>query len=532
MRKRLLCALAFCAVAALAAAALLRGWPPSARDLAQATPLHRPPHIRPDYAGCVVPPNIAPLNFLVEEPGAEYHVRISSKRGESIEISSGTPSIVIPLRPWKELLAANRGEELRVDVYVMPQGGRWQKFESVSNTIAKEEIDGYLVYRLIHPLYVNFVNMSLCQRNLENYDESVLLDNYDFGRAHCMNCHTFLNNQSGRMLLQVRGPNGGMLMERGGELTKVDARTKLTPAAIGFASWHPSGRVIAYSMNKVRQVFHSARTEVRDGVDADSHLALFWVDSNTVTSTPKIAQPDQLETWPTWSPDGRYLYFCRAPRPWAEVKDLSPQNYDKVKYDLARIRFDMDTGAWGEVETVLSAKDTGLSITLPRFSPDGRFLVFCMSDYSTFPTFQPGSDLYLMDVRSGRYGRMECNSDQAESWHCWSSNSRWLVFSSKRGTGILNRPYFSYVDGAGKAHKPFVLPQKDPAFYDSFLKLYQLPELITGPVPVSEQQFARAVSSLKAVKSESSAASGPPLAAPNTASSPWSPADQQEQNSH
>ena len=124
---------------------------------------------------------------------------------------------------------------------------------------------------------------------------------------------------------------------------------------------------------------------------------------------------------------------ARAPKSWAASEKIPPANYEKIKYDLMRMGFDVETGAWGEAETVLSSKDTGLSITLPRFSPDGRFLVFCMSDYSTFPTFQPSSDLYLMDLKTGRYGRMECNSDQAESWHCWSSNSRWLVFSSKRG---------------------------------------------------------------------------------------------------
>jgi len=137
-----------------------------------------------------------------------------------------------------------------------------------------------------------------------------------------------------------------------------------------------------------------------------------------------------------------------------------------------------------------------------------------------------------MDLKSGRYGRMECNSDQAETWHCWSSNSRWLVFSSKRGNGLLNRAYFSYIDDHGKAHKPFVLPQKDPAFYDSCIHLYQLPELISGPVPVSEQQFARAVSSPGAVKSESAAASATLPVIPDAPSSPWTPAEQQSQISH
>jgi hypothetical protein len=512
MRKRLLYALAFCAVAALTAGAVLSGRAPGARDVADATPVNRPPHIRPDYAGCVIPPNIAPLNFLVEEPGAEYYVRISSKRGEDIEISGPAPGIVIPLKPWKKLLAANRGEELHFDVCAMPRGGRWQRFESVSNTIAREEIDGYLVYRLIPPLYNNYSEMSICQRNLQDYDESVLLDNTDFGASHCMNCHTFLNNKGDNMLLQVRGPNQGMLLERNGALTKVDTRTKSKASPAGFASWHPSGRVIAFSVNKVRQFFHNARTEVRDCIDMNSSLELYWVDTNTMTSIPKLAQPNQLDTWPAWSADGRYLYFCRAPKSWTDTEKVPPVNYEKVKYDLLRIGFDVETGVWGDVETVLSSRDTGLSITQPRFSPDGRFLVFCMADYSTYAIWHASSDLYLTDLKTGRYGRMECNSDEAESWHCWSSNSRWLVFSSKRGNGLLSRPYFSYIDDAGKAHKPFVLPQEDPAFYDSFVKLYNLPELVTGPVRPGEQEFARAVLGPGALTSQLAVTSATPKA--------------------
>jgi hypothetical protein len=86
----------------------------------------------------------------------------------------------------------------------------------------------------------------------------------------------------------------------------------------------------------------------------------------------------------------------------------------------------------------------------------------------------------------------------------------------------MGRPYFSYIDDGGKAHKPFVLPQKDPAFYDSFLKLYNLPELVSSPVRVSEQEFVRAVSApaVVAVKSGLSAASATQPLVPDTASSP------------
>ncbi|MBM3837502.1 MAG: hypothetical protein FJ398_05995 [Verrucomicrobia bacterium] len=98
-----------------------------------------------------------------------------------------------------------------------------------------------------------------------------------------------------------------------------------------------------------------------------------------------------------------------------------------------------------------------------------------------------------MGLASRKYRRLDINSDQADSWHSWSSNSRWIVFSSKRRDGLFARPYFSYVDERGTFHKPFLLPQKDPAFYDSFIKTFNLPEFIRAPIRVTPAELARAI---------------------------------------
>jgi len=271
------------------------------------------------------------------------------------------------------------------------------------------------------------------------------------------------------------------------------------------------GRGIFRKVNMVQQFFHSARTEVRDVIDLDSLLAYYLVDSQTIKTSPQISKKDRLETYPTWSPDGRYLYFCSAPLSWSE-RNVIPDYFDEIKYDLVRISYDIDRDQWGELETVLSAKDTGLSILLPRISPDGRWLLFCMCNYGCFPVYQQSSDLYLIDleavqhqlavspgsISAGQISRYEyrwlqINSNKSESWHSFSSNGRWIAFSSKRQNGVFTRTYISYVDQQGKAYKPLLLPQKDPNYYESCLWTYSVPELVQEPVRVTKETLGRVV---------------------------------------
>lgn len=485
----LLCALGALLVAAVLARALLLG---RRETIDEYTTEKRAARISPDYADVVMPPNIAPLNFVVKEPGAGYCVRISAARGKTIEVFSRSGKIVIPPGPWRALLEANRGGRLAFDVYVKTAAGKWRRFAPLTGGIANEDINPYLVYRKMPVYNLVWRDMGIYQRNLETYSESVILRNRSFGHG-CVNCHTFLGNLPDRMVMNVRGPEsgappGGMVIAKGNAVRSVvDTKTPFNAIPAIYLAWHPSGKVISFSTNKVLQCFHTVGDN-RSVVDRFSDVALYLLDSNTVTTIPELSRLDRLETYPTWSPDGRHMYFCSAPK-------LPIAEYENIRYDLMRIPYDVNSGAWGKLETVLPAGKAGLSVALPRFSPDGKFLLFCMSEYGNFPAFSASSDLYMMDVKTGRYERLEINSDKADAYHSWSSNSRWIVFSSKRRDGLFARPYLSYIDGKGKAHKPVLLPQKDPAFYDSFVRVYNVPELIREPVGLTRRELARALHS-------------------------------------
>jgi hypothetical protein len=210
---------------------------------------------------------------------------------------------------------------------------------------------------------------------------------------------------------------------------------------------------------------------------------------------------------------------------WSDRNTVPPERYDEVRYDLLRISYDIDSDQWGQLETVLSAQDTGLSILEPRISPDGRWLIFCMCDYGSFPVYHQSSDLYIMDLKAAtqtgeyKYRRLDINSDQSETWHSWSSNSRWIAFSSKKGNYVFTRTYLSYVDEDGKVYKPVLLPQKDPFFYDSCLKTFSVPELVTGPVQATGEKLARAIRSARKIEVDMPITMATPKA--GVAPQPW-----------
>lgn len=454
-------------------------------DMGTYTQLPYEPNITPDYTGLVVPPNIAPLNFQIREPGTAYRARIHASQGSAIEIFSKTGQIRIPRRKWRSLLAANQGHEVYLDIYVQGEDQAWQQFQRISNTVAPEAIDSTLVYRFMKPIYKWWKDISVYQRDLSSHSRSLILHNRALGGG-CINCHSFVGNAPDTMTIDLRSAQYGShtLLAKHGTARRIGAKW-------GYTAWHPSGKLAVYSMNKVRQFFHVGGMEVRDVVDLDSALACYHMDNEKVVCPEELARKDRLETYPTWSGDGRHLYYCSAPVLWQDRNTIPPENFDKLKYDLRRIAYDVQTGQWGSSETVLAAADTGLSILLPRVSPDGRFLLFCMCQYGCFPIYQPSSDLYIMDLSTRQYHKLAVNSQYAESWHSWSSNSRWIAFSSKRQGGLLTRTYLSYVDQTGKAHKAFVLPQADPSYYDSLLETYSVPELVTGRIKVSKSLLAR-----------------------------------------
>lgn len=438
--------------------------------------------IYPQYEGTYIPPNIAPLNFQIREPGDKFIVRFVAGK-DSFETATNK-NLNISAKKWKRLLQDNAGGELLVKIFAGQDEG-WQKFNDIVFNIAPEPIDPYVAYRLIEPGYESWGKMGLYQRCVENFEETPILIN-SLTDNNCMNCHTFRNNDPNDLVFHLRGTNAGTIVARGEDVKKVNTKAPWMIAAGVYPRWHPAGRYIAFSTNNTSQGFLTAHTNKIEVFDMASDIVLYDTRDNRIFTSNLIHDPGSFETFPEWSPDGKYLYFCSA-----AAMDM-PQNYQSLKYDLLRIGFNPENGTFtNKIDTLVSSRHTGKSVSMGRISPDGRYLIFCQADYGTFPIWHRENDLYLLDLETGKVSNMqEVNSSESDSYHSWSSNGRWLVFSSRRMDGSYTRLYISYFDKEGKGHAAFVLPQKSPEYYDYLLKSYNVPECIKGKVEISPYEFS------------------------------------------
>ena len=468
-------------------------WPPYASQGKGEAPLV------PDLQNVTIPPNIAPLNLKIVHRAQRYRVVLASRRSSPLVIESAASSIYFPDKKWRAILADNAGGDLVVTVSIQEKGNDYRHYAPCTTHVAREPIDPYIAYRIIKPIFNWWKDVGIYVRDLQTFDQREIIDGRRFENG-CVNCHSFLNNDPGCFTISARSRKFGNTSIFITNNKAFKQNTKL-----GYSSWHPSGKIISFSSMQVNQFFHTTRNEIRDVVDMYSSLAYYDIDKHVVRKIDNLLNSHELQTYPAWAPDGKTMYFCAAPVLWDNCDTIPPRNFAKVKYSLQKIGYDIASYTWGKPCMVLSADSINRSIVMPRVSPDGKFLLFCICDYGVFPAFQKSSDLYCMDLSTGEYWRLDCSSNESESWHTWSSNSRWIAFSSKRTDGVFTRIYLCHIDSSGKTGKPFVLPQQDPVFYDSFMKTFSVPEFLIGPPRVHPHEIGRAVRSTPMVDTRTSA---------------------------
>ena len=437
----------------------------------------------PDYDGVTVPVNIAPLNLSLLEPG-EYHLTVTGVTN-SINIRAKGSAFDIPLKAWKKLLISSTDKEISMRVARKTPKG-WIAYRDIRVKVSSETIDPYLAYRKIPP-YEQWNRMGLYQRHLESFEETPIFENKmtDYG---CVNCHTFNQRSPEKMVFHSRAKAPGTAYIHDGIIEKINTRTEETKGNMQYTYWHPSGRFIVASVNSTWESYYYHSHDRVEVFDTESDVFVYDMEKNEVFGSDLLASALAYETFPAFSPDGKSLYFCTA-----DAVDSLAYHIEQLKYSLCRVDFDARTAARGtRGDTLVNAKAEDMSISHPRISPDGRWMVVCLTRYGNFPANKKDADLYIIDMTTGEMKILEgANSERADSYHTWSGNSHWMVFSSRRIDGYYSRPYITYIDDQGRASKPFLLPQHNPAkFYQDQMMSYNLPELIEDKVTNRQRKIA------------------------------------------
>ena len=430
------------------------------------------PPLYPDYCDVTIPVNIAPLNFLLRADCEAVEVKAGG-----LTVNSKGNEVVFDCDEWKEMLTQNAGKQISVTVTALIQG-QWIEYKTFNWNVVKDKLDPYLTYRLIEPDYEIWNHVQIQQRCVENFEVNAL-GHQEQLENRCMNCHTYANQDPQLSMMYVRGPGGGAILNQGGQLSKLNI-----PGSVYFC-FSPSGRYITYSTQKIIPAFHCDPSKRLEVYDSSSNVFVADMQEHRIISSPLLSDSLKFETFPTFSPDGKYIYYCEAD------SVILPEDIRQLQYRLVRIAFDEHTGQIGnKIDTIFSER----SVCHPRVSPDGKMILYTVADYGTFPIWHPEADLQMMNLQTGAIDRLSIvNSRKSDTYHSWSSNSRWFVFASKRDDGLYGKPYFCYVDKDGKAHKPFCLPQEHPTFYDNNLKSFNAPELGKGKVPFDVDDVAKAM---------------------------------------
>jgi tetratricopeptide (TPR) repeat protein len=332
----------------------------------------------------------------------------------------------------------------------------------------------------------------------------------------CGNCHSFADNGSVLGLDVDYGNDKGaygilpvskhMVMNDEKIITWADYKREDGELTFGLLSRvSPTGRYVVSTV-KDRSVFVALPDIMISQLffPIKGILVVYDRETQTFAALPGADDPQYVQTNAVWSPDGKELVFAKAKAHRAE--HLEQQNSALVdgkdvpefvvekqpfKYDLYRIPF--NDGKGGTAEPLAGASNNGMSNFFPKYSPDGKWIVFCQA--KSYMLLQPDSELYIIPAAGGVARRLRYNTARMNSWHSWSSNSRWLVFSSK-----VNTPYtqlfLTHIDENGSDSPPVLLER-----FTSPDRAANIPEFVRLPgdaIAEIREQFLDAYSFLRA----------------------------------
>ncbi|MCQ2975193.1 MAG: hypothetical protein MJ211_10355 [Bacteroidales bacterium] len=439
------------------------------------------PVLWPDYIGVTIPNNIAPMNFsTINFDSIQFiDVKVVLPNNEEFYFS-GDNYIDFPFDKWTDILQKSKGQNIELYVSEVINNIKYV-YNPFSIFIANYEIDPFLCYRLISPGYQIYSKMGIYCRNLTNFEQNAVVEN-KLINSNCINCHSFCKGNTDLSTFHIRGDLGSTVLKNNDNLTICNAKTEKYKLNCVYPYWHPSGNFIAYSQNNTVQSFHCSDENRVEVFDMESRVVVYDIQDNKLISSPLFDCDTTFTSEPSFSPDGKYLYFIST-----DTLNMLRKTTEPI-YDICRIEFNSESKTFGNsVDTLVKASLDSCSAAFPRPSYDGKYLLYTKCDYGQFAIWHTEADLWLLNLETNQtYPLSKANSNNVESYHSWSTNSHWIVFESRRDDGFYTRAYIAYIDDNGQAQKAFVVPQQNPEHNRNLMYSYNVPEFATSEFKIDK----------------------------------------------
>jgi tetratricopeptide (TPR) repeat protein len=467
------------------------------------------------------PPEIvAPTFVWSDETGgvARWMVLLRfDSAGDVLRFPAAEPRWRPSEEDWAEI--KRRSEARDAEVAVVGLGSRAEAISSASVRIrtSTDPVGDSIFYREVPlPFLVAVQDPSRIRWRFGSIDSQtqprIVLENLPV----CGNCHSFSNNGSVLGLdVDYGNDKGGyailpvspkMVLNDEKIITWSDYKKDDGELTFGLLSQvSPDGRYVISTV-KDRAVFVAT-----PGIEFSQLffpikgiLVVYDTETGTYTPLPGADDPEHVQSNPTWSPDGKWIVFARtkvyrksgienASEILLSEKDVPEFIDDKqpYKFDLYRVPF--NEGRGGKAEPIRGASHDGKSNFFAKFSPDGKWIVFCKAE--NYMLLMPDSELYIVPAEGGEARRLRANTRLMNSWHSFSSSGRWLVFSSKANTPYTQL-FLTHIDEEGDSTPPVVLER-----FTGTDRAANIPEFVALPaeaIAKIEERFLDAYSFLRA----------------------------------